>query len=433
MTTKLGIRREDKNEFERRVPLVPDQVRKLVRQGIDVYVQPSDIRVFKNEEYEAAGARVQEDLSECGMVLGVKEMPIPFFRPGGGYMFFAHVIKGQDYNMPMLKKMMELGCTLLDYEKVVDENNRRLIFFGEYAGLAGMLEILYFMGKRLEADGHRTPLTALKRPLDYADLGEAKAALEVVGKWIEQDGFPEFISPVVIGFAGYGNVSQGAQAIFDMLPHEAVAPEDLQDFVENGDWSAHKLYKVVYYEKDMVVPKTGDFELQNYYQHPENYDGTFAQYLPNLTALVNCIYWDERYPRLVTKEWLKENWGEGKRAKLIVLGDISCDIGGSIECTVKATDPGNPAYVYEPGKDDIVEGFRGNGPVVMAVDTLPCELPRDSSAKFGTMLMPFMPAIAGVDLSVDFEGLQLPAPIKKSAVLHHGKLTPDYEYIERYL
>ena len=182
-------------------------------------------------------------------ILGIKEMPLDFFKPGLTYMFFAHVIKGQEYNMDMLRKMMELGCGLMDYERVVDDNNRRLVFFGKYAGLAGMLEGLYTLGKRLELEGVQTPLAALKRPLDYDSLGEAKAALEVVGKWLEADGLPESVSPLVVGFAGYGNVSQGAQEIFDILPHEDIAPANLAGFIEKGESSRNKLYKVVFYEK----------------------------------------------------------------------------------------------------------------------------------------------------------------------------------------
>jgi saccharopine dehydrogenase (NAD+, L-lysine-forming) len=181
---QIGIRREDKNEWERRVPLTPDHVKDLIQHGVDVFVQPSRIRVFPDEEYEKAGVEDQ------------------------AYMFFAHVIKGQKYNMPMLRKLMDTGCTLLDYEKVTDDANRRLIFFGNFAGLAGMLETFYTLGKRLEWEGVKSPFSALKRPLEYGSLGEAKVALAVVGKWIEIDGLPEGIAPLVVGFAGYGNVSR---------------------------------------------------------------------------------------------------------------------------------------------------------------------------------------------------------------------------------
>ncbi len=433
MPETIGIRREDKNEWERRVPLAPEHVKKLTQQGINVIIQPSKIRIFKDEEYESAGAKVQEDLSSCEVVFGIKEFPISFFEEGQGYMFFSHVIKGQKYNMPMLQKILDMGCTLMDYETVTDDKKIRHIFFGNYAGLAGTIESLYTLGKRLEWEGIPTPFLGLKRPLDYESLGEARVALEVVAKWIETEGLPEPITPLVIGFAGYGNVSKGGQEILDILPHEEIAPGELESFIEKGEFSRHKVYKVVFYEKDKVVPidPAGTFELQDYFDHPEKYRGVFDQYLPHVTALINCIYWTEDYPRLVTKNWLKDNWT--RDSKLKVLGDISCDIEGSIECTLKSTDPGNPIYVYLPGKGDIVDGWKGEGPVVMAVDTLPCELPRESSTFFGDLLMPFILDIMKADFKADFEVLELPPEIKRAVITHKGQLTPDYEYIKEFL
>ena len=432
---RLGVRREDKNEWERRVPLVPENVKALVAQGVPVIVQPSKIRVFRDEEFTAAGAAVQEDLSGCDLVLGIKEFPEKFFRDGQSCMFFAHVAKGQKHNMPMLKKMMDLHCTLLDHEKVVDENGRRLIFFGNFAGLAGMLETLYAVGKRLEAEGTRTPFLGLKRPLKYRTLGEAKAALEVVGEWIASEGIPEALSPMVFGFTGYGNVSRGAQEIFDILPHENIAPEDLASFMRSTRFSRRKLYKVVFAEKDMVVPvdRKAKFELQDYYEHPEKYRGVFEQYLPHLAVLVNGIYWDARYPRLVTKKWVKEAWAGGKRPRLRVIGDISCDVEGSVEVTVKPTEPDRPCYVYSPAGGGTVDGYEGNGPVIMAVEILPTELPRESSIFFGDLLMRYIPDILKADLSKDFDGLALPPAIKRSVILHKGALTPDYAYIAKFL
>ncbi len=432
---RIGIRREDKNEWERRVPLVPENVKALVGQGVEVLVQPSKIRVFRDDEFTAAGAKVQEDLSGCDLVLGIKEFPEKFFSEGQSCMFFAHVIKGQKHNMPMLKRMMELHCTLLDYEKVTDEDGRRLIFFGNFAGLAGMIETLCALGKRLEAEGTRTPFLGLKRPLRYRTLGEAKAAMEVVGEWIASEGIPEALSPLVVGFTGYGNVSKGAQEIFDILPHENIAPEDLAAFMKSTRFSRRKLYKVVFAEKDLVVPvdRKARFELQDYYQHPETYRGIFEQYLPHLTVLVNGIYWDARYPRLVTKKWAKEAWAAGKRPRLRVIGDISCDIEGSVECTVKATEPDRPCYVFSPAGGGTTEGFEGNGPVIMAVEILPTELPRESSIFFGNLLMQYVPEMVGADLKKDFGELELPGPIKRSVIVHKGALTPDYTYIAKFL
>ncbi len=429
----IGIRREDKNEWERRVPLAPRHVRDLVHHGIEVHIQPSRIRIFTDEDYIEAGAKVQEDLSTCNVVFGIKEFPEHFFHESQANLFFSHTIKGQKHNMPMLKKLMAKGCTLLDYEKITNDKNQRLIFFGNYAGLAGMLETLYTYGRRLDWEGVKNPFIGLKRPLSYGSLDEAKAALEVVATWIETEGLPESIGPMVVGFAGYGNVSKGAQEILDILPVEEIEPEELAAFMKSGKHSRHVIYKVVFYERDMVVPKekSDKFELQDYYKHPEKYEGVFSQYLKHLSILVNCIYWTSAYPMLVTKEWVKKNWTMKSRLK--VIGDISCDIEGSIQCTVEATDPGLPSYVYLADKDDIVYGWEGEGPVIMAVDTLPAMLPRDSSTYFGNQLMPFVAAIAKADYNEEFAMLKLPVEIKKCIIVHKGKLTPDYRYMEKFI
>src|SRR5262249_50700309 len=143
LVMRIGIRREDKNEWERRAPLTPAAIRSLHQQGIEACVQPSNIRIFRDDEYRNAGARIQEDLSDCNVVFSVKEMPIGFFRPEQAFMCFSHVIKGQPYNMPMLANILESRATLIDYERVTDDSKRRLIFFGNYAGVAGMLETFY--------------------------------------------------------------------------------------------------------------------------------------------------------------------------------------------------------------------------------------------------------------------------------------------------
>lgn len=432
MSGRVGIRREDKNEWERRSPVVPDHVKRLLKDGIEVVIQPSTIRVFRDEEYAMAGAVVDEDLSSCDVVFAIKEIPQPVFRSGGTYVFFSHTIKGQPHNMPMLRHMMELGCTLIDYERVVDERNRRLIFFGRQAGIAGMVETLVAFGQRLEKEGIRNPFSAIKRPLEYGSLAEMKAALEVLGRWIASGGLPEEIVPVVVGITGYGNVSMGAQEMLDMLPVTEVPPGKLADITKQAAGARNNVFKVVFKEQDLVRPMTpgAAFELQDYYDHPEKYVGRFEEYLPQLSVLVNCIYWAPAYPRLITKRYLKEHW---PKLTLKVIGDISCDVDGSVELTNRATGPGDPNYVYEPATDSYRPGIDGDGPVIMAVDILPTEIPRDSSLYFSGVLMDYIPAITRANYGVPFEELDLPGEIKKAVILHHGELTPDYRYIGEFL
>jgi len=153
VVSAIGIRREDKREWERRAPLVPLHVAELVAAGTDVVVQPSEIRAFGDDDYRRAGARVQDDLSSAGVILAVKEVPMPLLIPGRVYVFFAHVIKGQEHNMPLLRQVLDLGITLVDYEKIADADGRRLVKFGRQAGQAGMVETLRALGRRLAAEG----------------------------------------------------------------------------------------------------------------------------------------------------------------------------------------------------------------------------------------------------------------------------------------
>jgi alpha-aminoadipic semialdehyde synthase len=451
----IGIRREDKNRWERRTPLVPAHVEELAQKhGIELLVQPSELRVFPDEEYERAGAVVHEDLSICPVVLAVKEIPTELLRKERTYVFFSHTIKGQSQNMAMLRRLMELGCDLIDYERIVDDEGRRLIFFGRHAGLAGMIDTLWALGKRLkegdgEGEGIETPLLDLYPAHAYRSLGEAKEAVAMVGQKLAKNGVPEALRPLVCGFAGYGHVSQGAQEIFDLLPVETLSPEELlgADMDELAKQS-RTTFKVVFQEEDMVQPKEegGRFELQDYYHHPERYEGKFGAYLDRLTVLMNCIYWEERYPRLVTKARLEELYaeaekkgrgrGEGSEAggiKLRMIGDVSCDVEGAVEATVKATDPGDPVFVYDPVAEEAKMGFSGRGVGVLAVDNLPCELPKESSEQFSEALKGFVAELAGADMRAPVEECGLGEELRRALVLHRGKLTPEYDYIKEFL
>ena len=435
MLGTMGIRREDKNQWERRAPLAPSQVAKLIRSGVKIVIQPSKIRIFSDEQYARSGARVSEDLSDCDLVLAIKEIPSEHFRPGTAYLFFAHVSKGQPYNMDMLERIRTVGASLLDYEQIVDGKNRRLVFFGNHAGAAGLFETLYALGKRLEWEGHSTPLLSLVRPLEFTSLDAGRCLLGEVARRIAKEGVGGGVSPLIVGFAGYGNVSRGAQEFFDLLPHEEIAPEHLNAFMARGIFSDKQLYKVVFKEEDIAVPveAADPFDLDDYYRRPERYRGKFEAYLPHLTVLINCIYWEQKYPRLVTKEWLKSEWNKGRRPRLRVIGDITCDIEGSIECTLKATGPDKPVFTYLPLSDKVLDGWEGDGLVVMAVDTLPAEVPREASISFGEMLLPYLGSLASADFSLPFNQLTLGDTLKRSIIVHRGELTESYQYLTKYL
>jgi alpha-aminoadipic semialdehyde synthase len=433
MKNILGIRHEDKYVMERRVAITPAHIKKLLKKNIPVHVEKSQKRVFRNNEFEAVGATITDNLDMADVIFGVKEMPIGYFKKDKTYVFFSHVIKGQSYNMPLLQDIIDSSANLIDYEKVVNESGKRLIFFGKYAGMAGMINSLWAYGQRLKEQGFYNPFTKIRQAHTYPSLHQAKKEISELGLDIINNGLPKEISPLVIGFTGYGNVSVGAQEIASLLPVKEVSPDELLDIKQYKNLPRNVIYKVVFKEENLSERIDGEsFDLNDYYENPQLYRSKFEQYIPSMSILINGMYWDERYPRIVTKDYLKDLYQQGE-PKLKVIGDISCDVNGSIECTHKGAEIENPVFVYDPEKKESIDGFKGNGILLMTVDILPSELPREASVFFSRVLERFTEDIMECDFKNDFENLELPSPIKKALIVHKGELTPDYTYLNEYL
>ncbi|MFX1562484.1 MAG: hypothetical protein ACFFDP_04170 [Promethearchaeota archaeon] len=436
MTVKVGIRHEDKS-FELRTPIVPKDVKELAaKHGLEFVVESSKQRAFTEETYQKMGATIGSLRGvQVPVIFGLKEIPGKEFEAGKVYLFFAHVIKGQPHNMSMLQQIIDVGATLIDYERIIDvESGRRLIFFGNWAGYAGMAETLRAFGQRLENEGIKpNPFSELRPTYEYDGLKALEAAIEHVGKRIKTEGIAPSISPLVIGFIGYGNTSKGAQTIFDLLPHKEITPDALSKLEPNH----HILYKVVFHEEHTVRPidPTTTFNLQHYYETGKTkYESRFFKYLPHLSMLMNCIYWSDKYPRMVTLTEISQLWQQTKgKPRLRVVGDISCDINGAIEFTVQSTKPDHPTFVYNPSTGNATLGIDGPGIVVMAVDNLPTELPREASTSFSETLRRFIPAIAKADYSAPFDLLDLPPEVKKAVIVYRGELTPEYQYLKKHL
>ncbi len=432
MSLLIGIRAEDKNRWERRAPLTPDHVRELVAErGLAVRVEPSARRAFPDADYVEAQAELSSDLSACPVVFGVKEIPLDKLAAGRVYVFFSHVIKGQPANMPLLARLLELGCTMIDYERIVDRKGRRLIFFGRHAGYAGMLDTLWAFGQRLAAEGAFTPLEHVRLAHQYSGLDEALAHVARLGEHVRHLGFPTPRRPIVCGFTGSGNVTQGAMEVFERLPVADIEPEELLELPEDRDRPRNVLYRCRF-ERHHRYRRIdgGEFDPAELERHPERFESGLAPYLPHLSLLVHGAYWEPTQPRLVTRDMLRRLFADEEQPKLRVLGDISCDVGGAIEATVRATTPGDPAYVYDPESGRDAAGVEGHGVVVMAVDNLPCELPVEASHHFGDSLLRFVGVLARADWSQPFAGLDLPPELAGAIVTHRGELAPDYRYLE---
>ncbi|MCH9649064.1 MAG: hypothetical protein K0U98_12570 [Deltaproteobacteria bacterium] len=410
----LGIRREDKNPWERRAPLTPHHVEELVRElGVTVAIEPSEKRIYSDQAYREAGAELTDDLSGCRLILGVKEVPPEQVLASTTYLCFAHVIKGQPQGMPLLQRMLQQNSTLIDYEPIVDRFGRRLVFFGRHAGYAGMIDALWALGQRMEHEGVETAFSGVKRAFDYKSVAEAcETLVKDVGVRIREQRLSSSLHPLVIGFTGGGNVSRGAQEILDHLPVVEIEPDELKSLADRPELSRRVIYKVVFRRPDRLQ---------------------FSRHLPHLTMLVNGIYWEPGHPKLATRGELRDLWQRQPNPRLKVLADLSCDIDGSIEATVQSTTPNDPVFVFDPESGKATLGVAGRGPVVLAVDNLPAEFPRDSTEHFGDSLFPFVSGLLAADYSASFEHLALPAAILPAVITHGGELTPRYRNLEEAL
>ncbi len=429
----VGIRLEDKSVWERRVPLVPADIDELqAGHGLGVVVQPSENRIYPDTTFSEVGATVQMDLSAADVIFAVKEVPIPLLLDGKTYCFFAHVIKGQRYNMPLLRTLLDKGITLIDYERITDAQGHRLVKFGLEAGQAGMIDSLYVLGRRLLMEGVPNPFSQIKQAYTYRDLAHAEQVITEAGQSLKSSGLNLPDGPLVVGFTGRGSVSQGAQEVFDLLPHEIVEPADLPAVMDRK--VRDRIFKVVFDKRHLARPIEAGrpFVETEYHQHPERFEARFQEYLPYLTVLMNGIFWTEDYPKFVTKVDVQKQWLDGHR-RLRVIGDVTCDIDGAVELTYKPTQPDQPTYIYDPETDAFVDGLIGSGIAVLAVDNLPCELSRDASDNFSRSLRDFVPAIAKADYSQPFDELELPKAVLRAIITHRGKLTPEYRYLHEAL
>lgn len=447
----MGIRREDYGElWERRTPFNPSQVQKLVDSGVRVLIQPCNRRAFTAEEYEKVGATVTDDISDASLVLGIKQVPLEQVMSDKTYCFFAHVIKAQEENMPLLDVLLENNVRLIDYEKLLDHNGKRLdSIFGQYAGRAGMVNILHGLGLRLLSLGHHTPLIHIAAPHNYPGVSAIKEAVRHVGAAISRGAMPKSICPLTFAIMGAGNVSKGAQEILSELPVEYVKPGQMKEVAQRGD--PCKIYATVLDCEDHLVRRDGGaFCLDEYFQHPHLYRSIFPeQVAPWVSCIVNGVLWNYNHPRTLTTEHLKdivskanqsengeltENHAPGAPRlpqRLLGVCDITADPGGSLEFVRECTHIDAPFGLYDVNTDEFKSaGFTGPGVLVCAVSNMPSQLPEEASTDFGDMLLPLIPDLLKSDATQPLETEKLPTNVYNAVITSNGKLTPKYAYIE---
>ncbi len=428
----VGILKETKG-FEHRAPLVPSDVELLVDRGISVEVESSTNRIFSDSEYKKNGALIVDKVRKATLLAGIKEPRVHDVRSNKIYMVFSHTAKGQRHNMPLLRACLKKNITLIDYEQIVDLYGTRLVYFGRFAGICGMVDSLHYFGRKMESKGNDNPFTMVQPAHQYESLEALKRSLEEIGHEIKKRGFIKNLSPFIVGITGRGNVSRGAQEVLDLFNPVEIHPRDMNEFILHQKKQKHRVYKIVFLrEEKFRSRKQKGFYFEEYLKHPKDFESNLDTYLPFINILVHTSYWDAKYPRLVTKKMIN-TLTKHDPFRLEFIGDLSCDIKGSIEITHKTTSRDRPVFTYNPTTKRYTDGYRSRGVTVLAVDNLPAEMPRDASDDFSGLIREYVYQIAAHGTKEITKHLAIPAEIRKAVVTQNGELSRHSSYLRKYL
>jgi alanine dehydrogenase len=404
MTEKvtIGILREGKIPPDRRVPLTPKQCLQVMKvfPNVEIIVQPSAIRAFSDDEYAKAGITLSEDLNCCDYLLGIKEVPVNSLIPNKTYLFFSHTFKKQPHNRNLLRAILEKKNRLIDYELLKDSNNQRIIGFGRWAGIVGCYNSFLAYGLKTET----FTLKPAHACFDRAELENETRKIIL----------PKNFKLVL---TGWGRVGKGARELLSLLPIKEVKSSDFLnksfDFpvftqLEVGDYNAHK---------DNLP-----FDKNDFYKDARDYVSTFPRYLHVADMYIACHYYSNDAPYLVTRADLKN-----PNVKVRVVGDISADIDGPVACTIRPSTIADPIYGYNPFTEQETDYKEDNAIAVMAIDNLPCELPRDASEDFGnTLIESVLPYLLGKE-----DPDKIIARATQTDL--NGELTPRFRYLIDYV
>jgi len=395
----IGIIKERKTPPDRRVVFTPQQLKQLQQQYKDLnfIVEPSDIRIFEDKDYQKQGIEVHEDLSDCDVLLGVKEVPIQALIPGKSYFFFSHTIKKQDYNRKLLKAILQKKITLHDHEVITKANGIRLIGFGRYAGLVGAYNGFRLLGKRHQ-------FFDLPKVEYLADLNAVKAELDKID-----------IPNIKILLTGSGKVAYGAREI---LEHLDIREVDVSEYLNTTfDEPVFVNAKVLDYNKR----KDGmPGELKAFFKDPKPYKSDFMRFAKSTDMFIAGHFYGDDAPFLFTREDAKH-----PDFKIRLVADISCDIDGPVASTIRPSTIANPFYAYDPQTESEVDAMNTEAIGVMAVDNLPCELPKDASEGFGEM---FAKHVIPAFFNDDEDEI-----LERARMTKDGSLTERYSYLSDFV
>ncbi|HMP99446.1 MAG TPA: NAD(P)-dependent oxidoreductase [Cyclobacteriaceae bacterium] len=397
---KIGIIKEGKVPIDKRVAFTPRQAKEIQDsyQDVKVICEPSDIRGFKDDEYQAEGIEVSNNIQQCDWLFGIKEVPINQLIPNKTYCFFSHTMKKQPYNRKLLQEILKQNIRLIDYEVLKDKQGNRLVAFGRYAGIVGAYNALWTYGKRY---GTYT----IRRAKDCFDLEDMQTEYAKVK-----------LGKVKIVLTGSGRVGNGSKEVLLGCNIKQVSAEDFltKDFdypvftqLSSKDYHQHKEGKA--------------FDRNEFHQNPERYTSDFLKFAHAADVFIGGAYWDPKAPVLFTKADIRN-----PKFRIKVIADITCDIEGSIPTTLKPSSIDNPIYDYNPISEQIEDALSSPENItVMAIDNLPCELPRSASTDFGRDLIDkVMPHI----IQGDTENI-----MQNATIAQNGKLTAQFAYLQDYV
>ena len=396
---KFGIIKERKNPPDRRVVFSPNEIKTIQEQFpvVSFKVEPSDIRIFSDAEYQNLGIEVTDDLSDCEVLFGVKEVPVEALIPNKKYFFFSHTIKKQPYNQKLLQAVLEKNIELYDHETIVDAANKRLIGFGRYAGIVGAYNAIRAFGIKFEL---------FKMPKASALKGR-DALVQQVKRQI--------IPPIKIVVTGTGKVGSGVKEMLLAMKIKEVSVENF--LTKKFTQPVFTQIDVLEYNKRMDGQK---FDTKDFYKNPSEYESDFERFTKVADIYISGHFHANAAPQILSQKML-----QASDCAIKIVADVSCDVNGPIACTLRASTIEEPLYGYLPSENKEVDVFHPAAIVVMAVDNLPCESPKDASEGFGEM---FTQHVIPAFFNNDADGI-----LARAKMTENGVLTERFNYLHDYV
>ena len=398
--TTIGLIREGKIPIDRRVPLTPIQAKTVMNRfpEVEVVAEKSDIRCYPDQEYTREGIRLVDSLAECDIILGVKEVPFDALLPGKTYFFFSHTIKKQAHNRDLLQEILRKNIRMIDYETLTDQTGKRIIAFGRWAGIVGAYNGVWTYGRRY----------------NLFDTRRACSCFDLLDLWSECEKIT--LPPIKIVLTGGGRVAKGAMEVLTRLGVRKVTP---RQFLE--EWFDFPVFVQLNARNYHRRKDGGAFSRNTFFRTPQVFQADFVKYAAVADMLIASAFWDPKAPPLFERQEIQSD-----DFKISVIADITCDIEGSIPCTKRPSTIEDPLYDYNPCDDQIENPLSDEANItVMAVDNLPCELPRDASTSFGWDLVEkVLPELLGTDES---------GVIERATITRDGKLTERFSYLQDYV